>query len=139
VFFDSRAAGFFRAERVSNTFHGAGPHVGLDLWRTLGGPELAVFARIEGASLLGKIEQEFEETFEVGATRLGGGTTLRQTQAVPVVNAQLGLAWTPRGTAHWLRFSAGYQVEQWWSLGDVSPSQADLTVQGLFLRGEWSF
>jgi hypothetical protein len=139
VFFDSRATGFFLDQRVSNQFYGAGPHLGLDLWRYLNGPELALFARFEGAALLGDIKQTFGETVAVDDLRLGGVNTVRQDQTVPVVGLQLGLGWTPCWSGNWLRFAAGYEIEQWWSVGRAGASRGDLTIQGLFLRGEWSF
>src|SRR5262249_37735853 len=55
VFFDSRAEGLFISEKTSNQFRGAGPHVGLDVWRRFEGPGFALFARVESALLVGHV------------------------------------------------------------------------------------
>ena len=44
---------------------------------------------------------------------------------------------TPSG--RWLRFDFGYEFEQWWRVGEVNDSHATLTMQGLFLRGQFDF
>jgi hypothetical protein len=56
---------------------------------------------------------------------------------VPTLNAQFGVGWAPPGTR--LRFSAGYQYEHWWSLGNVGDSRAELSDQGVFFRADFSF
>jgi hypothetical protein len=146
VFFDSVARGAFLWERTSNCFRGVGPHVGLDLWHCLDGPALygsglSLFARLEGATLLGKIHQHFEEAFLLadGTSFLDGLTTVHQSQAVPVLNVQAGVGWTPCWGNHRVRFAAGYQFEDWWYLGQAGPSRAELMDQGVFFRGEWNY
>jgi hypothetical protein len=139
VYFDSQAVGLVMEQKTSNWFLGAGPHVGLELWRRLDHPGLALFGRVEGAALLGDIHQSFEEVFAMNGVPLVGGA-LRQTgtQAVPVVSADLGVAWAPPW-GNWLRLSAGYHVEHWWYLGQVNNSRAELGAQGLLLRAEFSY
>jgi hypothetical protein len=128
-------------ERTSNNFWGAGPHAGLQLTRQLDIPGLALYGQLEGATLLGQIHQRFSETFtfsEVSNLAIQGSTSLRHSQAVPILNLQLGLRWSPPG---WRRaqFFAGYEFETWWSLGQVDSSNLELTDQGVFFRGEFSF
>jgi hypothetical protein len=50
-----------------------------------------------------------------------------------------GVSYSPPSQARWLRFTLGYQFEQWWDLGNVNGSHADLTYQGLIFRGEFTF
>ena len=37
------------------------------------------------------------------------------------------------------RYSLGYEFEQWWAVGNVGSSRADITTQGFFFRGEFNF
>lgn len=139
VFFDARARGQLREQRASSFFLGAGPHAGLELGRRFDGTGLSLFGRADGAVLIGRITQAFEETLTVAdGTVLGGATTQRTDQAVPIVKLQAGLGWTPPGY-YLTRFLLGYEIEQWYYLGRLNDSRAELTVQGLFLRGEFSF
>jgi hypothetical protein len=139
VFFDSRAFGSFLEQRTSNDFRGAGPHLGLDLWRQIDGTYLAWFGRVETAAVLGNIKQSYEESVaQAGNTVIGGAVTDRHTQTVPVLNLQTGLSWTPPGS-RCLRFAAGYHFETWWYLGEVNNSHATLTDQGVFFRAELGF
>jgi hypothetical protein len=140
VFFDSQAVAFSHEERTSNNFVGAGPHVGLDLTRCLALPGLSLFGRVEGAAVVGKIRQAFEENifFDDGSVS-GGAVNAQQTQAVPVVHVQAGLTWAAPCAVHPLRLSGGYELEQWWNVGQVGSSQASITAQGIFLRAEWNF
>jgi hypothetical protein len=141
VFFDSKAEGVFLREHTSNNFFGAGPHLALELQRHLiDYPGLALYARVETAVVIGRIHQRFEESISVDDTPiLGGSTSQRGSQAVPILGIQAGLSWTPVHNWRWLRFTGGYTFEQWWGVGDVGGSSADLTSQGLFLRTELHF
>lgn len=139
VYFDSRAAGLLLGQRTSNSFFGAGPHVGLDLWRSLPVPGMGIFARVDGSAIVGRINQSYEETILFpNGTAIGGATSQHGSQTVPVLSFQAGLGWKPWADMP-LRLSAGYQFEQWWYLGQVEGSRAELTVQGIFLRGELGF
>jgi hypothetical protein len=141
VYFDSRASGFALAQETSNNFFGAGPHLKLEVHRYL--PDfngLALYGKVETAVVIGSIHQHFRESFSVdGITLLSGSTTHSGTQAVPTLGIKAGLSWTPKYTLRWLRFTGGYTFEQWWNVGTISGSSADLTYQGLFLRTELHF
>jgi hypothetical protein len=140
VFFDSLASGNVLEQRISNDFIGGGPHIGLDFWRSLYYPGLAFCARVDGAAVIGQVRQAFEETFANpdGSLAGGGATEVHQTQVVPVLHCQAGLSWAPPAY-QWLRVAAGYEFEQWWSLGRAGASNADLTTQGAFIRLELGF
>jgi hypothetical protein len=140
VFFDSLANGFFIEQRTANMFLGAGPHAGLDLWRSLGTQNLGLYFGMDVASLLGRIHQAFEEIVVADDGEiLGGATDVRTTQVIPVLNVKAGLSWTPCWRGRWSRYSFGYELEQWWYLGQAADSRAELTTQGLFFRAEFGF
>jgi hypothetical protein len=137
LYFDSQAADATARQRETNHFAGAGPHVGLELWHCLDETGLALFARLDSELLVGRIRQSFTEALAGAA----GETDQSQVQGAPVLSAQAGLGWTPPGSEH-LRLAAGYTWERWWDVGFVGGpggSHAEVTVQGLFLRGEWRY
>jgi hypothetical protein len=138
IFFDSRVVSPLLAERNSNDYWGVGPELGLDLWRSLGMRGLAWFGRLEGAALLGKIKQGFEEEVIRGGSLLGGAQTVRGNQGVPVLLVQTGVSWTPPRYPR-LRLSTGYEYEMWWYIGQAGDSSAELSDQGVFFRAEWNF
>jgi hypothetical protein len=137
VFFDSLAEGFFREERTSNHFIGAGPHVGLDLWRSLDIEGMGLFVRVEGASVVGQVSQSFERLIGDDTFVVGGATLVHHTQAVPVLTVQAGLSWVPwHGRS---RYAVGYEFERWWMLGEAGDSHGELTTQGVIFRAEFGF
>lgn len=139
IFYDTEAATIFDAQRASDHFVGAGPHAGLDLRWSPGGPRWSLYSRVEGAALWGRIHQNFDETVTIpGMAPFGGAVGSSHTQAVPVIDVQAGLAWVPWKT--WpLRLEAGYQYEIWWNIARTPDSTGDLYDQGAFLRAEWNY
>jgi hypothetical protein len=139
AFFDSRAEDAIREVRTSNHFFGAGPLAALEWRRRLDVPGLAVYSRLEGAVPLGSIHQGFEEVFKFSNNvKFGSALSQHQTQAIPTLSFDFGLGWTPQWS-RFSRFSAGYHIERWWELGEVNNSSADVTTQGFFFKGEFSF
>lgn len=139
AFFDTKAENLFREVRTSNQFFGVGPLGAVEWWRRLDTPGFALYGRLEGSVPLGSIHQGYEEVFRLNHTdRFGAATSQRQTQAVPTFSLDIGLGWTPQWS-RFARFSFGYHLERWWELGEVNDSSADLTTQGLFFKGEFSF
>jgi hypothetical protein len=135
-YFDSVALGLFREEGTSDHFIGAGPHVGLDLCRSLQIDGMGLFVRLEGASVVGQISQNFKSVIG-DEFLLGGATLVHHTQAVPVLNVQAGLSWMPwHGRT---RLAMGYEFERWWFVGEAGESRAELTTQGIFFRVEFGF
>jgi hypothetical protein len=140
AYYDSQVTGRVVEQRVSNNFVSGGPHAGIELARQLDVvPGLALFGRLEGAVLIGEISQSFEETQTLFGAQVGGATRLTHGQAVPVLSFLTGVSYTPPVQGRWLRFTLGYQFEQWWGLGDAGASHGDLTFQGIFFRGEFTF
>ena len=141
VYFDSTASGFALRQQTSNNFFGAGPHVALEFYRYLKDFEgLALYGKVDTAVVIGRIHQNFRESFTLdGITGVSGATSEHGTQAVPVLGIEAGLSWTPPHSWRWLRFTGGYTFQQWWDVGTIPGSSADLTFQGLFLRTELHF
>jgi hypothetical protein len=138
-FFDNHETNAFMDFHDSNYFSGAGPHAALEIQRHLGPlPAFALFTKVEGAVLIGPITQRFSAAFPEDGGVIGGQTEVRHTQSVPILNVRAGLSYVP---PRWetLRFSAGYQFEQWWYLGRVGDSRAELSSHGGFLRAELDF
>jgi hypothetical protein len=147
LYFDSRAdlpgpaavlAGAPLEERETNYFIGAGPHAGLELFRTFSFSGLTLYGAVDGSSLYGRVHQTFTEFLPAS-----GFATFGKSQGVAVLGAQLGLAWIPPDSA--VRLFLGYQFEQWYQVGrngDTSPpfgSMGQLTENGIFVRGEFTF
>jgi hypothetical protein len=139
-FYDSRIQNDGLEVSASNNFLGAGPHFGADVDRRIVlVPGLGLFARADAAVLVGQIKQNFSETFTApDGTTASAGATLRHTQAVPALTLQAGVSYTPPWMEY-MRFTAGYQFERYWDLGQASGSNLELTTQGVFLRGQFDF
>jgi hypothetical protein len=152
IFFDSRAdepfaaamagSGIFET-RTSNNFWGIGPHAGLELTCPFEGSGLALVGWVDGATLLGRIRQNFfAESTTPGANGqlLCGNTRQSVSQSVPMINAFLGFRWQPPSYPN-IHVSAGYDYEFWWNVGRNSSttSRATLSDQGVLLRAEFNF
>src|SRR5262249_8809993 len=79
-------------------------------YRTLANPNLALFAKVDGALMLGHGEQD------VGLNFLGTPFDFRRSgpETVPYLNVQGGLSWTHSTNFGWGRLDAGSLYEQWW-------------------------
>jgi hypothetical protein len=152
AFFDSRAQEPFAAAavgsgiletRTSNNFWGIGPHAGLELSRLFGASGLGIVGSIDGATLLGRIRQNFfEELASTGpdGLLLTGNTRESVSQDVPIIRTFFGLTWQPPRYPL-ARLSAGYEYEYWWNAGRNSStfSRAELSDQGILLRAEFNY
>ncbi len=142
VYYDSRAQGGIAEERVTDHFVGAGPRVGAELARQLDiVPGLALFGRLETGAMFGRINQSYALTENTGAGLIGGAFTRGHGETVPFLTFMTGLSYVPQVQGNWMRFGFGYLFEEWWGLGDLHglASRGDLTIQGLFFRGEFTF
>jgi hypothetical protein len=144
LYFDSQAVGGLLGQRVANNFIGAGPHGWVDLRYSLPEvPGLSLLGRIGGSVLIGDINQSFEETVRStsGVPLFGGATRVNEAQAVPELNVRFGVEYVPPVRGRWMRFSFGYEFDYWWNVGNVNldTSREDISWQGLFFRGEFSF
>jgi major outer membrane protein len=142
IYYDSTANSTLLQEHSSNHFAGAGPHAGLELVRAVEAvPGLSLFGRLDGGLLMGPVHQVFDETIGPGkGVAPSGETDQKETQAVPMVSVKVGLGWTPPEVPN-LRLAGGYIFEGWYDVGENvgSGSRGEITVQGVFLRGEWKY
>ena len=152
IFFDSQASEDFAAAdagsgifatHVTNRFLGIGPHYGLELARHWDGTGLALTARADGATLLGRVHQDFLEfSTSPGPTGslLFGETRRSNPQDVPMLNVFAGLTWEPRRYPD-LCLSVGYQIEYWWNAGRLSTgaSRGEWGDQGIVVRAGLNF
>jgi hypothetical protein len=141
AYFDSVATGQLIQDRVSNNFVGGGPHGAVDVMRTLPGlPGVSLFSRLEGAVVIGDITQSFEQTYHVNGVPLIGSTSrFTDAQAVPMLGIRAGIDYTPPVRGQWMHFGLGYEFEYWWNVGNLGPSRADITTQGFYFRGAFTF
>jgi hypothetical protein len=132
LFFDSEEASPLLQQHVSNWFWGVGPHATLELWCPIHDTHAGLFCKIDGAGVLGRVQQGFEETLGTAS----GFTRQAQNMPTTMLNVEAGVGWTPRET--W-RFSAGYIYEHWWDATVAAGSRGDVWMQGVFVRGEWRY
>jgi hypothetical protein len=104
---------------------------------------LALVGSVDGATLLGRIRQNFfEESTTLGASGqlLSGSTRESVSQDVPIINAFIGLSWQPSSWPS-VCISAGYQYEYWWNVGRNSStiSRGELSDQGVLLRARFNW
>jgi hypothetical protein len=143
LFFDSQldyanpvpAAGTLLVQGESNFLHAYGAHAGLELSRKLPAPGLALVGSVEGAGMFGRIKQTFTEEI-VGVPE--GLTRLQTSVGFPTWGATIGLSYT---IPEWnqSRVLIGYQFERWFNIGKLNGSQAELDLQGLFIRAEFNY
>lgn len=161
-YFDSRVQGTMLEERVSSQYTGAGPHVGLELWRWLSpqaGHGLGVYGRSEAALVYGRVVQNFEANTIAGGVPVAGAANILtgdplavpgngSSEFSPIMRLQTGLTWSPDWACQRLRFTTGYEFEGWWWFarlpGPVGNSfrlgsGSTLTTNGVFLRAEWKY
>jgi hypothetical protein len=142
VFFDSQGSGAqILNERVMNNFVGAGPRVAMEFTKPLPGKGLALYGRFEASGLFGQTSQSFSRTelLPGGGTASGALQTGRMSLGVPVTDASFGVRYVPQMRNQMVRLTAGYLYEQWFYLGQTDTSDAGVTLNGAFFRGEWGF
>jgi hypothetical protein len=142
--FAAAAAGsgiFQSSER--NNFWGIGPHAALELERRLNCQGWKLVGRIDGATLMGDVDQNFSEvstTVGPGGHFTTGITHRFQPMDVPTAKAFLGVAWTPPSLPS-LTMESGFQYEYWWNVGrdDETTSNADFDAKALSFRAEFNY
>ena len=136
IFFDTQSGSILGQQAISNNFVGGGPVLGLNLAKAFKGTGLDIFCRIEGAFLYGPTSQFFNA---------GGGATVNEqhNSFVPVPKVEAGVGWSPVSLPR-LHLATGYTFQFWDGVAEESPrngslSRGDVTIQGIFFRGEWNF
>jgi hypothetical protein len=146
VYFDNRAGfevapfGEVASQRSSNYIFAGGPHAGGQVERQLAFlPELSLLGRMDAGVVIGQLRQNFaEQGLDANGNPFTAMSTLKGTQSLPIISLQLGLVYRPQYLENF-RLSAGYAFERWWNVGKLGDSRGELTIQGLFLRGELDF
>ncbi len=139
AYFDSQGSGaVILNERVTNNFVGGGPQIGVDLTRPFGDSPFSLYARFQTSGLAGEATQSYArtETLGGGGTATGYARPAGSATGVPVLDLWFGARYAPRWGKGMLRMTAGYQYEQWFYL---DASSAELTLNGVFFRGEYGF
>jgi hypothetical protein len=138
AFYDTTAVSAMLAERAMNNFSGAGPEVGLQLQTPTRWQALTIHSKLLATGLLGKTDQSFSAASPLPG--IGSGVaSARGSDGVATLNIELGLSYVPAWRQGLCRFTTGYKLQQWWFLGQTSNSVGELTLQGLFFRGELGF
>jgi hypothetical protein len=142
VYLDSQAVGALETQQASNYYVGAGPAATIDFERRFRElPDLGLYARLDGAVLTGQARQKYRDSLSDGM----GGTSdaffeQQKTQTSEVLTLQAGFIYHPFGIGNdRLRFTGGYQYEHWWGIGKINGTDAEISAQGIFLRGEYDF
>jgi hypothetical protein len=124
------------SEQASSNFYGFGPEAGFAVAREICVPGLAVLANVQGAQQFGNIHQHFSET-----TAGGGGPVFGSDgwQVGPsMLTVQAALTYSPPGWPGW-HFAGGYVWEEFWQIGRLRDSNADLNNRGLFLEVQFDW
>jgi hypothetical protein len=141
IYVDTRATGRIFDDHTSDHFVGAGPHAGLGISRAFAfAPGLSAFGHLEAAGVIGSTSEHFESTERfAGGASVYGDNRIEGGRTVPELDFQVGLAYSPPQGDPWVRFAAGYEVEQWWGLGNIGGNRLDINIQGVFFRGEFHY
>jgi hypothetical protein len=135
---DNQATGVFVAQQSTNRFWGIGPHAALDLRRWIADSGFAWFGRLDTSLPIGRVAQRYIDVTALGA----GETRLFENNPVLSLNAQCGLAWSPKRCDNF-RITGGYTWEHWWDTGAIGVQQPfprqQFNIQGGFLRAEWNY
>jgi len=139
---DSQANNGTLAQQTVNRYWGLGPHGSVDFRRGIGDTGLALFGRIDGSLMFGRVAQRYIDTaIAADGTTDSGETRLFLNGMITDIAVEAGLAWTPRWSDRF-HVTAGYYYEHFFHLGasavPVSARQ-DLGIQGGFIRAEWNY
>lgn len=156
VYFDSRAdepfdlaaagSGVFRT-RTTNSYVGLGPHSGVELARRFSDAGLSFVLKGEFSLLIGRVRQQFIETTTTAGPDgrpLVGSLAASDSQGVPVLGLQAGLAWQPPEYPD-VRLYLGYVYEYWWDVGllgnlnNIGGTFGEVADQGFVLRAEFDY
>ena len=134
VFIQSISQGSLIYRKASSNFPGGGPHLRGDFSRQVALlPGLYMVGSLDFAVLVGNVSQSFAASNYVNGAWEAGGYETSMTVTAPVLRADLGVTYRPPG-AERMSFHVGYVFEQWWNVGTIDNSTADLYYQGVLLR-----
>ncbi len=134
VFIESISQGSSIYRKASSNFPGGGPHLRMDASRQVAAiPGLHFVGALDVAALVGNVSQSFAASDLENGTWQAGGYDVTLTATVPTFRADLGITYHPPGMEN-LSINVGYVFEQWWNVGTINSSTADLYYQGILLR-----
>lgn len=143
LLFDSQAISPLLEQSESNQYLGVGPHVSLELGRTVVTDRLGIYCKLEGAGVVGNVRQRFEETIANAGAPIGGLTAQSQYMPSYTLGLQAGVTWTPSADT---RLMVGYVNEQWGDAAFANNasnyqqfSHGSVRVEGGFVRFEWRY
>ena len=141
IFFDSQAHGQqILEERASSNFAGAGLAIVFQWNKPISKTGFGLYGELDATGLIGWTQQRFRETIattDVGP--LSSSANLRlQSNGIGIFSVEGGFSYAPWQDRTW-RFTLGYLWQRFWWVGATSDSNANLTLQGLFFRGEWRY
>jgi hypothetical protein len=141
IFFDTTAQGQqILDQHITNESAGLGLHVGWSVRHPLR-YGLSVYNRLDAAGIWAVTRQRFAETelLSDGTVLSGTANTNPLSNGLANLVIEGGLSWAPSLERRDLRFTVGYLWLRWWNVGQTDTSHADLTLQGVMLRGEWGY
>jgi hypothetical protein len=134
-------SGIYNQRTTDNTWV-FGPHGGVDLRRRLGFWGLAVLGSLDISEGWGRVRQNYFAAVTAGTNGLPQAAvqSISTSDAVPILNARLGLSWQPPAYAN-LHLFAGYQFDYFWNVGRMGnfTEFGYFFDSGVLLRGEWNF
>lgn len=134
VYFDSVAGGpngFFR--KVANFYSGAGPTARIDLMRQVAlVPGLALSGNLEAGVLIGNMDQTFAAGQTIAGILYNSQSELNRSVTTYDLKVNAGLSYRPP-SAEFFQVFAGYTFEEFFNVGGISPSSANLIYQGVLL------
>ncbi len=141
VFFDSQARGRqILLQSASSNFAGVGLPVVFQFHKPIAQSRISLYGEVDATGLVGYTRQHFSETISTSDMGpLSASVAERpQSNGVGIFGVEGGASYVP-WDAHLWRFTLGYTWQRWYFVGATSDSNAALTLQGIFLRGEWRY
>jgi hypothetical protein len=143
-FFDATAtepgagAGVINRVEATDVTLGIGPHAGVELDWNLGHAGLTFVNKVDLATSMAKTNQNFSASSSGPLT--GAAEHDSRSTTIPYVNWQIGVGWQPASLPN-ATFFMGYQLEQWWNVGNnpSSLSRLNVTNQGIVWQAGWNF
>jgi len=123
----------------TNYMFGGGPHLCLEShkrFKMLSG--FSHFASVDGTVLIGQTNQNFTSAQKSPEGELSGTTNQFKIQSIPAVTFQTGFSYTPSRAPN-TKYSVGYQIEQYWNIGNVNNSKGQLGDNAFFFRTQVDF
>jgi hypothetical protein len=127
-------------EGFSSSFAGVGPRFLLEYIKPLPKLPVCFYSRLDVSGILGKTRQHFSENQLINGSLMNATAAVGpQSDGVALFNVEGGLSYVPSWFNGQTRITLGYRWQRYWWVGATDDSNADLTFQGVFLRGEYRY